>query len=118
MSKVDAQRAMRDARYAAYAAKRKAASAPATASPSTTAEAIPAHVPDSGDVTPMAPDDVETVVVLPAGAPASAARTSPTPSADPDPDPDAEAQLCGHRNIGNKSCRRPAGHAEKNHRYK
>ena len=93
---------MRDARYAAYAAKRKAASAPATASPSTTTEAKPSHVPDSTDVTPMAPDDVETVVVLPA----------------PDPDPDAEAQLCGHRNIGNKSCRRPAGHAEKNHRYK
>jgi len=27
-------------------------------------------------------------------------------------------ELCGHRNIGGKSCQRPAGHAEKNHRYK
>ncbi len=30
---------------------------------------------------------------------------------------DAEPQLCGHRNIGNKTCRRPVGHPEKNHRY-
>jgi len=25
--------------------------------------------------------------------------------------------LCGHRSISNKYCIRPAGHAEKNHRY-
>jgi hypothetical protein len=31
---------------------------------------------------------------------------------------DEQVELCGHRNIGNKSCRRPAGHPEKNHRYK
>lgn len=33
------------------------------------------------------------------------------------PDEAAGFDLCGHRNIGNKSCTRPAGHAEKNHRY-
>jgi hypothetical protein len=26
-------------------------------------------------------------------------------------------ELCGHRNMGGKSCSRPAGHSEKNHRY-
>lgn len=26
-------------------------------------------------------------------------------------------ELCGHRSIGNKSCTRPSGHSEKNHRY-
>lgn len=26
-------------------------------------------------------------------------------------------ELCGHRNMGGKSCSRPAGHREKNHRY-
>ena len=25
--------------------------------------------------------------------------------------------LCGHRSMNNRNCRRPAGHAEKNHRY-
>ncbi len=25
--------------------------------------------------------------------------------------------LCGHRSMNNRSCRRPAGHSEKNHRY-
>lgn len=101
MSKVDAQRALRDARYAAYAAKRKAAGAPA-------------QVPDPVEVTPRASDDVGSVVAPPAKAPASEAKAAPAPSADPD----AEVQLCGHRNIGNKTCQRPAGHTEKNHRYK
>jgi len=26
-------------------------------------------------------------------------------------------ERCGHRNMGGKSCSRPAGHSEKNHRY-
>lgn len=26
-------------------------------------------------------------------------------------------QLCGHRSMNNRNCRRPAGHPEKNHRY-
>jgi hypothetical protein len=113
VSKVDAQRALRDARYAAYAAKRKAASAPTP-------------VPGPVQATPKASDDVETVVVPPEPAPASPASAAPTAPASPaapaapaaSEDPDAEVQLCGHRNIGNKTCQRPAGHPEKNHRYK
>lgn len=30
----------------------------------------------------------------------------------------ASPSLCGHRGMGNKSCQRAAGHAEKSHRYK
>jgi hypothetical protein len=106
---------MREARYAAYAARRAAASAPTKAAPSTAAEVRPTQLPDSTEVGTQAPEDVETLVVSPQmQTPAPAATISPAPSADPD----AETQLCGHRNIGNKSCRRPAGHAEKNHRYK
>jgi hypothetical protein len=105
---------MRDARYAAYAARRAAASAPTKASPSTAAEVRPTQLPDSTEVGTQAPEDVETLMVSQVKTPAPAATISPTASADPD----AETQLCGHRNIGNKSCRRPAGHAEKNHRYK
>lgn len=77
MSKVDAQRAMREAKYAA----RRATSG-------TVARAI-------------AP-------------PASVEKDEPQPEPVAKPQP----SLCGHRSIGNKSCTRPAGHAEKNHRYK
>jgi hypothetical protein len=28
-----------------------------------------------------------------------------------------DGALCGHRNMGGKSCSRPAGHGEKSHRY-
>jgi hypothetical protein len=53
-----------------------------------------------------------------AARPRSAPTAAPTPAAAPAaaPTPAGDA-LCGHRSIGNKSCTRPAGHAEKNHRY-
>ncbi|HEY0359329.1 MAG TPA: hypothetical protein VGD11_12155 [Mycobacteriales bacterium] len=82
MSKLDAQRAMREANWAA---RQKATPAPA-----------------------------------PAKSPAAAPRT-PEPAATPEPSgtPDPSATgLCGHRAIGGNTCTRPAGHAEKNHRYK
>ena len=28
-----------------------------------------------------------------------------------------EGALCGHRSMNNRTCRRPAGHSEKSHRY-
>jgi hypothetical protein len=76
MSKLDAQRAMREANWAA---RQKATPAPA-----------------------------------PAKSPAAAPRT-PEPAATPEP---SATGLCGHRAIGGNTCTRPAGHAEKNHRYK
>ena len=106
MSKVDAQRAMREARYAAYRASRAAADTPATKSPPKAAVVgppEPSAVPDSDAVAPAVGD----LAVL-----------AESVSAAPSPDPNGEPELCGHRNIGNKSCRRPAGHTEKNHRYR
>lgn len=42
-----------------------------------------------------------------------------TPASAPSTDEEAPAEeaLCGHRSMNNRLCRRPAGHAEKNHRY-
>jgi hypothetical protein len=104
VSKVDAQRAMREARYAEAQARRAATdsrSAPSTrAAPRAERTGV-----TGGPGTADAP---------------KAAATGPAKSSDRSPAADqvAATELCGHRSIGNKSCRRPAGHAEKNHRYK
>ena len=79
MSKVDAMRALREARHAAAS---KAAPAPRVAARSA----------------------------------APAARASAAPAAEAQP---AEG-LCGHRNMGGRSCTREADHVKngtKNHRY-
>ena len=81
MSKVDALRALREARYAAQAASSRTSPAPSKAASTT---------PSKRPTTP------------PAG------QTAPAPAA---------VLACGHRNISGRSCTRPAGHAEKNHRY-
>ena len=94
MSKVDAQRAMREARYAALEAAAKAKSAPSRpAAPRVSAAPRPTARP---------------AVVAPA--------TAPGPTADSP----ASDGLCGHRNMGGRSCTREADHQRagtKNHRY-
>jgi hypothetical protein len=47
----------------------------------------------------------------------ASASDSAAIAAQVETDVPAENQ-CGHRNMGNKSCQRSAGHAEKSHRYK
>lgn len=89
MSKVDAQRAMREARYAAVPAQPPAARRPAPPREQPTAEAPPVE-----------------------------ARPTASPPAKGRPATDTATGLCGHRSIGNKSCQREAGHPEKAHRYK
>ena len=86
MSKMDALRAMREARYAQSATP----TARPTARPSTP---------------PVAPTPVRTA------RPAASSAPAETPAAD-----DAEA-LCGHRNMGGRTCTREQGHAAKSHRY-
>ena len=83
MSKVDALRAMREAKYARSGAppQPSGAAAPKAAKP-------PTRTP--------------------------AKASSPAEPTESGPDTD---ELCGHRNMGGKSCSRPAGHSEKNHRY-
>jgi hypothetical protein len=43
---------------------------------------------------------------------APAARTAELPA-----DPGATAGLCGHRNMGGRTCTREQGHSAKSHRY-
>jgi hypothetical protein len=89
VSKVDALRAMREARYA-----RDSASGP------TRREAAAAA---SGGV-PVAP----RAKVSPAKATESARTDSlATP----------EGERCGHKSMNGRACTRDAGHSEKNHRY-
>lgn len=44
-------------------------------------------------------------------------QSAPSPAAA-GAEPSKSIDLCGHRGMGNKACRLPSGHAEKNHRYK
>ncbi len=83
---------------------------PQDAAPAAVVIAVPASI----QVRAQANDGVQASLQfqVAVGSPAEAA--SPLPSGSPN----AEVTFCGHRSIGNKSCRRPAGHAEKNHRYK
>lgn len=45
---------------------------------------------------------------------ATAAPATSAPEASPEPTDDA---LCGHRNMGGRTCTREKGHAAKSHRY-
>jgi hypothetical protein len=98
LSKVDAQRAMREAR---------------NADPAISRPASPVSRPPARSATARA----EPVIARPA---ASAAARETAPETAPIAKPAAleSTAVCGHRSIGGKSCQRPAGHAEQNHRYK
>lgn len=88
MSKMDNLRAMREAKYAA--AQKRSAGAPAR----------PAARP------PVAP-------------PVTAEKPPAEPAADVvfGTDSAATEGLCGHRNMGGRTCTRERGHAAKSHRY-
>lgn len=89
MSKSDAQRAMREAKYARNRAsghsRREAA---------------------VGGGTPMAP-----AARTPSPEPAPAAQAAPTAAAAP------EGERCGHKSMNGRACTREAAHSEKSHRY-
>jgi hypothetical protein len=92
MSKMDALRAMREAKYAAARA----------------GAATPAPVRRSaGRPAPGKP--------APAAEPAASAPAAG--ATEPAADPGAPAGLCGHRNMGGRTCTREQGHAAKSHRY-
>lgn len=88
MSKGDAQRAMREAKYA-----RNRASGP------TRREAAAAEGTAPG---PAAPP--------PARKPAPTARSAPAAAAP-------GGERCGHKSMNGRACTREPGHAEKSHRY-
>ena len=87
MSKVDAQRAMREAKYARIRAsgptRREAAAAAGTAAPAARTTA---------------------------SEPAPAASAAPAVAAP-------QGELCGHKSMNGRACTREASHSEKNHRY-
>lgn len=87
MSKENALRAMREARYAE--AQKRAGQAPARR------------------VAPVAPPAEKTV----------AARSKATGKAAASPAVETEDALCGHRNISGRTCTRESGHPQKSHRY-
>lgn len=102
MSKVDAMQAMREARYAATQARIAAR----TATPSTTSGVA------------SRPVAARPVIEPGGGARPAQPSTAPEPSTVPPAGDTVEVEeLCGHRSMNNRNCRRPAGHAEKNHRY-
>jgi hypothetical protein len=94
MSKVDAQRAMREARYARNNAsgptRREAAAAAGTATSATAGQ----------------------LEAAPGGTKARAEKKSE--KAAP---PAAVGERCGHKSMNGRACTREAGHPEKNHRY-
>jgi hypothetical protein len=107
VSKVEAQRAMRDARYAAYHAKLAADAKAAAGGNAASTRPAPAKASDA-----QAPAAAESA------APGEVADAGMLESEETTPVGSAEPELCGHQNIGNKACSRPAGHTEKNHRYR
>lgn len=50
-------------------------------------------------------------------APIAKESTKEVPTEDSPSEDSPAAALCGHRSLNSRSCRRPAGHAEKSHRY-
>jgi len=91
MSKVDAQRAMREAKYAS---NRASGASRGVAAPVGRAAAPAAQTP---------------AVRAPAAKPARPAGAEPSPAAD--------GARCGHKSMNGRACTREAAHSEKNHRY-
>lgn len=93
MSKLDAQRAMREAKYgrdhAAAASRREAAAVGDTP----TAPAAPR----ARSAKPARATEVAPAVAVPAAA--------------------TEGERCGHKSMNGRACTREAGHSEKSHRY-
>ena len=92
MGKLDAQRAMREAKYA-----RDSASGP------TRREAAAAAAGGTAPVRPKAEAPAK-----PKAKPGAKAKTKPVVP---------EGEACGHRSMNGRGCTREAGHSEKSHRY-
>jgi hypothetical protein len=92
MSKVDAQRAMREAKYAS---NRASGASRSVAAPVGRAAAPAAQAP---------------AVRAPVAKPARAAAAVPNPAV-------TEGARCGHKSMNGRACTREAAHSEKNHRY-
>jgi hypothetical protein len=92
MSKADALRAMREARFAGTPSVVRTPTATAASETQVPAAKSPATRTRAVKTAKPAASTEQTALVEPTG-------------------------NCGHRSIGNKVCQRPAGHSEKSHRY-
>ena len=98
MSKMDNLRAMREARYEESQARGRANATATTGKPSVAAQPKPATQPERTPTLAVVPDPPES---------ASETEQETAP----------EEALCGHRNMGGRTCTREAGHSAKSHRY-
>lgn len=103
MSKLAAQRAMREANYAARQATRPPASGVARAAAGEPPVAPPVTPPATGR----------------AAAPSAEGRSAKhgTAAADGPFDDSGETATCGHTSMNGRRCTREAGHPQKSHRY-
>lgn len=99
MSKSDALRAMREAKYAANEARLRAKPVHPTV------QKAPVAGPPAVVIAAPAPAEVAVAEVAPA-------EVAPAASAGP-----AAEEACGHRNMSGRTCTRERGHAAKSHRY-
>jgi hypothetical protein len=120
MSKVDAQRALRDARYARFAAAKKSEAATAKKSPAKapTAKAAPKG-PSATPAAEPVPDELSPPAAEPPSPdPVTTSATAVSgPATDDEPVAEVGEELCGHRSMNGRSCTRSKGHPQKNHRY-
>ncbi len=96
MSKLDAVRALREKRYEKTMAQARGGPG-----------AMPTARPRVAPPTPAARPALRAVLDVADGAEAIAV-TGETDAAD---------ELCGHRNMGGRTCTRERGHSAKSHRY-
>ena len=109
MSKVDAQRAMREARYARNNPDGPVRGRGGAAAPTDPPTAAPATRRPSARTPSAATADAVTPA---SAAPDGVSSESATPDAAT-----ASSGLCGHKSMNGRACTREAGHAQKSHRY-
>ncbi len=113
MSKADAQRAMREAKYAA-----RNSSGPTRREAAALRDGAPAVPPttaaDTAAGTPPRPARARSAkAVTAAASTATEASSAESGSAADQP----AGERCGHTSISGRSCTREAGHPQKSHRY-
>ena len=104
MSKVDAQRALREAKYARTKAS----------GPSRREAAAAGRSPANGAAAVPDPQPAGVAKAAPAKAAPAKAGSTETGSGAATP---VQGEQCGHKSMNGRTCTRTAGHPEKSHRY-
>ena len=108
---------MREARFAEYRSKLAAERSAAGGAPTATAARVAAApASEGGAATAEKPKRGRSARPRTVAEEAADAAAEGAPASASD-EPEVAEALCGHRNMSGKSCSRPSGHSEKNHRY-